>query len=71
MRFKDGTYIYLENTVYGTRPLLLHGNGPSKLALNSLSNYLVGAWNSEQGCLSCWEDVGPSLQNAKVRSINF
>jgi len=47
---------YLENMVYETRPLVIHGNGPSKLLLNSLGNYLAQAFDLENGCLECWEN---------------
>ena len=36
---------------------MLHGNGPSKTALNSIGNYVPEAWNKEDGCTACWEDV--------------
>ncbi|KAI4501102.1 hypothetical protein M0802_003905 [Mischocyttarus mexicanus] len=48
---------HLQNTVYKTAPLIVHGNGYSKLALNSLGNYLARAWNPEEGCLNCWDNV--------------
>ncbi|XP_043260024.1 procollagen-lysine,2-oxoglutarate 5-dioxygenase isoform X1 [Colletes gigas] len=51
----EGRKTSLQNTVYNTQPLVLHGNGNSKLSLNSLSNYLAQAWNTEDGCLECWE----------------
>ncbi|XP_066581047.1 procollagen-lysine,2-oxoglutarate 5-dioxygenase [Prorops nasuta] len=56
LRFK-GDEAYLQNTVYNTVPLVLHGNGYSKLVLNSLGNYLARAWNPEEGCLSCWDNT--------------
>ncbi|XP_058129261.1 procollagen-lysine,2-oxoglutarate 5-dioxygenase [Anopheles ziemanni] len=34
----------LANTEYSTKPAIVHGNGPSKLALNSYANYLAGAF---------------------------
>lgn len=52
---KEGpeTY-YLKNAETGTEPLIVHGNGPSKLNLNYLSNYLPnGVWNSVDGCIAC------------------
>nr|XP_050853381.1 procollagen-lysine,2-oxoglutarate 5-dioxygenase [Vespula vulgaris] len=52
-----GQEAYLQNTVYNTIPLIVHGNGYSKLALNSLGNYLARAWSPEEGCLNCWDDV--------------
>lgn len=44
---------YLQNTVYNTRPLIIHGNGPSKIVLNSLGNYLMNSWSSTSGCNAC------------------
>ncbi|XP_050309615.1 procollagen-lysine,2-oxoglutarate 5-dioxygenase isoform X2 [Anthonomus grandis grandis] len=52
---KEGpeTY-YLKNRETGTEPLIVHGNGRSKVTLNYLSNYLPnGVWNSIDGCVSC------------------
>lgn len=45
---------FLKNGDTNTEPLLVHGNGPSKLNLNYISNYLPnGVWNSQDGCVSC------------------
>lgn len=38
-------------------PLVVHGNGRSKLVLNSLGNYLARAWDSKKGCLACWDNT--------------
>ena len=46
----------ISNTMTKTRPVIIHGNGGSKLHLNSLANYLAKSWNSFSGCLSCRED---------------
>ncbi|XP_070153954.1 procollagen-lysine,2-oxoglutarate 5-dioxygenase isoform X1 [Polyergus mexicanus] len=54
LRFK-GEEAYLQNIVYNTVPLILHGNGPNKLVLNSLGNYLAHAWTPKEGCLACWD----------------
>lgn len=54
LRFK-GEEPYLQNIVYNTVPLILHGNGFSKLVLNSLGNYLARAWTPDEGCLACWD----------------
>ncbi|GMT16808.1 hypothetical protein PFISCL1PPCAC_8105 [Pristionchus fissidentatus] len=40
------------NSVYNTHPVLIHGNGDSKLYLNYLGNY-VGEWNAVTGCERC------------------
>ncbi|CAD6240490.1 GSCOCG00008814001-RA-CDS [Cotesia congregata] len=37
--------------------MIIHGNGPAKLVLNSLGNYLAKAWNPEEGCLNCWDNT--------------
>lgn len=34
----------LKNSEYTSKPAIVHGNGPSKLALNSYANYLAGAF---------------------------
>ena len=54
LKFEGGKASLL-NTVYNTEPLILHGNGYSKLSLNSLGNYLARAWSPEEGCVMCWE----------------
>ncbi|XP_058805579.1 procollagen-lysine,2-oxoglutarate 5-dioxygenase isoform X2 [Phymastichus coffea] len=54
LRFK-GNEAYVQNTAYNSVPMVLHGNGPSKLLLNSLGNYVAEAWSPEEGCLECWE----------------
>ncbi|XP_073976673.1 procollagen lysyl hydroxylase [Rhodnius prolixus] len=43
----------LENILTGYKPLVLHGNGPRKLFLNSLGNYLAYTWDSINGCGAC------------------
>ena len=48
------------------RPLVLHGNGPTKLLINTLGNYLPRAWNSKDQCTSCWDD---SLEFDKLTEI--
>lgn len=44
---------YVLNSAYNTRPLVLHGNGPSKIVLNSLGNYLADSWSPITGCNAC------------------
>jgi len=56
LRFK-GEESYLQNIIYNTVPLILHGNGHSKLVLNSLGNYLARAWTPDEGCLACWDQT--------------
>lgn len=52
-----GSEPFLQNTAYNTMPLVIHGNGPSKLLLNNLAHYLAQAWSIEGGCSDCWEGV--------------
>ncbi|RVE46862.1 hypothetical protein evm_008507 [Chilo suppressalis] len=46
---------YIENVVTKERPLIVHGNGPSKLTLNHLGNYLAKSWSMKEGCALCNE----------------
>ncbi|XP_053624838.1 procollagen-lysine,2-oxoglutarate 5-dioxygenase isoform X2 [Plodia interpunctella] len=46
---------YIENVVTKQRPLIVHGNGPSKLTLNNLGNYLAKSWSQRHGCAICEE----------------
>ncbi|KAG8231866.1 hypothetical protein J437_LFUL011771 [Ladona fulva] len=64
IQFK-GKEAYLQNTAYGTVPLVIHGNGPSKPVFNTLGNYLANAWNPQDGCVACWEDVLSPLSEMK------
>lgn len=45
---------YVYNTAFKTRPVVIHGNGPSKLALNNFGNYLAGAFVKKE-CKVCKE----------------
>ena len=66
---------FVQNTAFQTNPLIIHGNGGSKVyiainccilylnvkigskvALNSLGNYLSKSWNPKNGCISCKEN---------------
>ena len=46
-------------------PLVIHANGPTKLFLNTLGNYIPKGWNPEDSCLNCWEDM-VDLEKKKV-----
>ncbi|XP_072314667.1 multifunctional procollagen lysine hydroxylase and glycosyltransferase LH3 isoform X2 [Eucyclogobius newberryi] len=41
------------NVAYDTLPVIIHGNGPTKLQLNYLGNYVPSAWTYENGCGGC------------------
>ncbi|KAJ7393603.1 Procollagen-lysine,2-oxoglutarate 5-dioxygenase 1 [Desmophyllum pertusum] len=60
----SGDKAWLVNKEYNTQPLVAHGNGPSKLFLNYLDNYLPDKWNFKDGCTACSEDT-LSLENLK------
>ncbi|KAK7129497.1 hypothetical protein R3I94_017648 [Phoxinus phoxinus] len=45
------------NVVYDTLPVVIHGNGPTKLQLNYLGNYVPTAWTYENGCGNCDDDL--------------
>ncbi|XP_076320544.1 LOW QUALITY PROTEIN: procollagen lysyl hydroxylase [Tachypleus tridentatus] len=59
---------YLHNTAYGTNPIIIHGNGPSKVVLNSLGNYLARSWLPSEGCLACKKDT-ISLSKKKMLEL--
>lgn len=46
---------YIENVATKERPLIVHGNGPSKLTLNNYGNYLAKSWSVKNGCAMCKE----------------
>ncbi|KAK7085361.1 Procollagen-lysine,2-oxoglutarate 5-dioxygenase 1, partial [Halocaridina rubra] len=54
LKFEEEDTIML-NTVYQSFPAVIHGNGPSKIILNSLGNYLAKSWSHDNGCLACEE----------------
>ncbi|KAF5884738.1 procollagen-lysine,2-oxoglutarate 5-dioxygenase 3-like, partial [Clarias magur] len=45
------------NVAYDTLPVVVHGNGPTKLQLNYLGNYVPTAWTYERGCGVCDDDL--------------
>lgn len=50
---KESKEVRLRNILTGSKSLILHGNGPSKITLNALSNYLARSWNEDDGCNHC------------------
>ncbi|XP_053633832.1 procollagen-lysine,2-oxoglutarate 5-dioxygenase 1 [Cherax quadricarinatus] len=55
LKFEDHD-VKIINTVYQSTPVVIHGNGLSKIQLNSLGNYLAKSWTHDDGCLSCREN---------------
>jgi len=60
LRFAEGQP-YFYNLATETMPMIFHGNGPSKLFLNLIGNYVPGQWNQETGCEDCWRDTRKQL----------
>lgn len=54
---EDESETYLSNSHFKTRPLIIHGNGPSKIHLNSIGNYVAKSWDKTNGCLSCLQNT--------------
>lgn len=48
---------WIENIVYGTEPVMIHGNGASKLRLNQLGSYVPDRWTNDKGCITCDADT--------------
>ncbi|XP_067325877.1 multifunctional procollagen lysine hydroxylase and glycosyltransferase LH3 [Anolis sagrei] len=49
----EPTRVRARNVAYDTLPVVIHGNGPTKLQLNYLGNYVPNAWTYEGGCGTC------------------
>lgn len=43
----------LKNERFNTLPCVIHGNGPSKISLNRIGNYVPKNWHSDYGCRQC------------------
>ncbi|OTF81912.1 hypothetical protein BLA29_008331 [Euroglyphus maynei] len=52
----DDLDAFLYNKLTRTYPIIVHGNGASKIPLNSLGNYLAKSWHPSIGCQSCNDD---------------
>lgn len=55
LQFGEDGEAYVYNTAFHTRPVVIHGNGPSKLALNNFGNYLASAFVGTE-CKICQEN---------------
>ncbi|VVC41556.1 Hypothetical protein CINCED_3A018714 [Cinara cedri] len=56
LRLVNKSYI-LENIHFNTHPAVVHGNGLSKLTLNSYTNYIPNKWSPEIGCNTCQDNT--------------
>ncbi|KAI5705962.1 procollagen-lysine,2-oxoglutarate 5-dioxygenase [Diaphorina citri] len=52
LNFDLDEFVHLTNTKYNTNPVIIHGNGKSKIELNSFGNYLAKSWKTS-GCTRC------------------
>lgn len=49
----DQNRVRIRNVAYDTLPVVVHGNGPTKLQLNYLGNYVPNGWTPQGGCGFC------------------
>ncbi|XP_076842261.1 multifunctional procollagen lysine hydroxylase and glycosyltransferase LH3-like [Brachyhypopomus gauderio] len=49
----EKSQVRARNVAYDTLPVVIHGNGPTKLQLNYLGNYVPTAWTYDKGCGIC------------------
>lgn len=56
LKFED-SQVRVRNVLYDTLPVIVHGNGPTKLQINYLGNYIPNTWTFESGCTVCHEDL--------------
>eukprot|EP00076_Gallus_gallus_P048825 XP_422695.5 procollagen-lysine,2-oxoglutarate 5-dioxygenase 2 isoform X2 [Gallus gallus] len=56
LNFEEGK-VRARNSVYETLPITVLGNGPTKIYLNYLGNYIPNAWTRETGCNICDLDM--------------
>lgn len=58
LKFEDRR-VRARNVLYDTLPVIIHGNGPTKLQINYLGNYIPNLWTFESGCTICKENLRP------------
>lgn len=58
LKFEDGR-VRARNVLHDTLPVIIHGNGPTKLQINYLGNYIPNTWTFEMGCTVCSKDLRP------------
>uniref|UniRef100_A0A8C5HWV4 Procollagen-lysine,2-oxoglutarate 5-dioxygenase 1 n=1 Tax=Gouania willdenowi TaxID=441366 RepID=A0A8C5HWV4_GOUWI len=56
LKFEEGR-VRARNVLYDTLPVIIHGNGPTKLQINYLGNYIPNTWTFETGCTVCHENL--------------
>ncbi|VDM48459.1 unnamed protein product [Toxocara canis] len=68
LEFDDNGDAHVTNVPYNTHPIIIHGNGPSKLFLNYLANYIGKTWSAQEGCLFCENDKLVNLKDIDEKS---
>ncbi|XP_060737830.1 procollagen-lysine,2-oxoglutarate 5-dioxygenase 1 isoform X2 [Tachysurus vachellii] len=70
LKFENGR-ARARNVLYDTLPVIVHGNGPTKLQVNYLGNYIPRVWTFETGCTVCQEDLRPlsGLKESEYPSV--
>ncbi|XP_078281836.1 procollagen-lysine,2-oxoglutarate 5-dioxygenase 1 [Rhinoraja longicauda] len=56
LKFEEAR-VRARNLAYDTLPVIIHGNGPTKMQLNYLGNYIPKVWTFETGCTECEKDI--------------
>uniref|UniRef100_A0A8C6L5H1 Procollagen-lysine,2-oxoglutarate 5-dioxygenase 1 n=1 Tax=Nothobranchius furzeri TaxID=105023 RepID=A0A8C6L5H1_NOTFU len=56
LKFENGR-VRARNVQYDTLPVIIHGNGPTKLQINYLGNYIPNTWSFEDGCTVCHQNL--------------
>ncbi|KAF5287566.1 hypothetical protein FQA39_LY15895 [Lamprigera yunnana] len=63
---KEHTEYRLRNVISHTQPLIVHGNGFSKIKLNEFGNYIARAWTPDDNCRHCsWGQIDLLKTKAK------
>ncbi|EPY87143.1 procollagen-lysine,2-oxoglutarate 5-dioxygenase 2 precursor [Camelus ferus] len=56
LKFENGK-ARAKNVFYETLPVVINGNGPTKILLNYFGNYVPNAWTQDSGCTLCEVDT--------------
>ncbi|KAI3386846.1 hypothetical protein SNEBB_000372 [Seison nebaliae] len=60
----------VQNTLHYTEPSIIHGNGPTKLELNHIGNYVGGKWSMSNPCPGCVTNE-PELKDEELPHITI
>nr|XP_057916624.1 procollagen-lysine,2-oxoglutarate 5-dioxygenase 2 isoform X3 [Doryrhamphus excisus] len=61
--------VRVRNTAYDSLPVVVHGNGNTKMYLNYLANYVPNTWNYEHGCSHCDDNIVDLSQVKEFPSV--